>query len=353
MTAAAAGERFDVAIVGAGVVGAMAARSIAGKGHSVALLERWDAGHTHGSSHGASRIFRLSYDTADWVDDCVESLELWRVVERESGRTLITTTGGFDIGPQARAHAEAMTERGVPFETLSATEASQRFGLVNFPKDALVIFQPDAGIAHADESVAAAIAVARERGARYLPETRVLSIEPGEDEVTVSFEGGELMASVVAVTAGSWSRELLAPLGIELPVKITRETVAYFPVPDGPIPSIVDWTEDPPFFSLLDPGGRGVKAGWHHAGTPIEDPEAPGDPDPRVVEGLTRWAQKRFRGAGEPSFAETCLYTTTADERHIFERHGRVVVGSACSGHGFKFAPLSGERVAAKVLEAL
>ena len=33
------------------------------------------------------------------------------------------------------------------------------------------------------------------------------------------------------------------------------------------------------------------------------------------------------------------MYTTTADEHFILERRGRVVIGSPCSGHGFKFAP--------------
>ena len=50
--------------------------------------------------------------------------------------------------------------------------------------------------------------------------------------------------------------------------------------------------------------------------------------------------------APEPVGAETCLYTTTADESFLLERRGRVVVGSACSGHGFKFAPAVGERLA-------
>ena len=40
------------------------------------------------------------------------------------------------------------------------------------------------------------------------------------------------------------------------------------------------------------------------------------------------------------------MYTTTADESFILERRGRVVVGSPCSGHGFKFAPAIGERLA-------
>jgi len=48
-----------------------------------------------------------------------------------------------------------------------------------------------------------------------------------------------------------------------------------------------------------------------------------------------------------PLASQTCLYTNTADESFVLERHGRVVVGSACSGHGFKFAPAVGRTLAA------
>ena len=54
-----------------------------------------------------------------------------------------------------------------------------------------------------------------------------------------------------------------------------------------------------------------------------------------------------------PVETQSCLYTTTADERFILERRGRVVVGSACSGHGFKFAPAIGSRLAALAMQAL
>jgi sarcosine oxidase len=50
---------------------------------------------------------------------------------------------------------------------------------------------------------------------------------------------------------------------------------------------------------------------------------------------------------------ETCLYTNRLDDEFLLERRGRVVVGSPCSGHGFKFAPVIGTRLAALALEAV
>ena len=39
----------------------------------------------------------------------------------------------------------------------------------------------------------------------------------------------------------------------------------------------------------------------------------------------------------------TCLYTSTVTEDFILDRQGPFVICSACSGHGAKFAPLTGE----------
>src|SRR5207302_1156661 len=53
-----------------------------------------------------------------------------------------------------------------------------------------------------------------------------------------------------------------------------------------------------------------------------------------------------------PVGTETCLYTNMPDESFVLERHGRIVVGSPCSGHGFKFAPVVGEELARLAIEA-
>ena len=45
------------------------------------------------------------------------------------------------------------------------------------------------------------------------------------------------------------------------------------------------------------------------------------------------------------SSATTCLYTETPTEDFVIDRVGPIVVCSACSGHGAKFAPLIGELV--------
>jgi sarcosine oxidase len=151
------------------------------------------------------------------------------------------------------------------------------------------------------------------------------------------------------VTAGAWATTFVP----DLPVSVTRETIAYFRREGPPPPSVVEVNEETrghAMYALHDPV-YGLKAGAHHAGRET-DPDESAEPDAAIVERISAWVRERLPDADpEPAGAETCIYTNTADESFVVERRGRVVVGSACSGHGFKFAPAVGRRLAALALE--
>ena len=91
-----------------------------------------------------------------------------------------------------------------------------------------------------------------------------------------------------------------------------------------------------------------VKVGEHQAGREI-DPDHRGPVDRAVLdrgrEVLGAYAKERFPGFRIKE-AGTCLYTNTGDEDFVLDRQGPIVVGSPCSGHGFKFAPLIGRILA-------
>ena len=103
----------------------------------------------------------------------------------------------------------------------------------------------------------------------------------------------------------------------DLPVTVTRETVAYFRREGPPPPSIVDLNAETGghgMYSLHDPV-HGLKAGAHHAGAE-SDPDTEASPDPAIVERISNWVRERFPDIyPEPVEAQTCLYTTTADRR--------------------------------------
>ena len=339
----------DVAVVGIGVMGAAAARSLARAGRDVVMLERFRIGHDRGSSHGPARIFRLSYHDRTYVEMARESYELWRALEEESGQPLLETTGGLDVADAQvlEAHVAALTSCGVPVEKLSAEAVAERFHAVAIPAGESTLFQADSGVLNAERAWRALAEGAVASGAVLREEEPVESIAEIGGMAEVRTGGETFRARVAIVTAGAWTRGLLEGAGIELPTKPTRETVAYFELGDR-VPVMVEW-RDPALYALQS--GTRLKAAEHHAG-PETDPNNAGAPDATSVERVSAWVRERFPTADpEPRLTETCIYTNTEDERFILERRGPFVIGSACSGHGFKFAPLIGERLAALASE--
>ena len=324
-----------VAVIGAGVMGLATGWALRRRGVEVVVYEQFQVGNDRGSSHGRSRIFRLAYAEPEYVRLAQEALGLWRELEQESGETLLELNGLVEVVQRLEESTASTLEAcGVAWERLEGDEAERRYP-IQVPEGSFVVVQPEAGIVRADKALAAL--------ASGLDVREEMRVRPEDVD-----------ADALVVTAGSWVNELLDE---PLPVTTTRETVCYFRPDAGglPVPSVVSFkagrhTHD--MYSLADPK-YGLKVGAHHAG-PEADPNVPGEPEPELIERIAAWAPETYRLAEpDPVAAETCMYTTTADETFILERRGRIVVGSPCSGHGFKFAPAIGERLAALASEAL
>jgi len=348
----------DVVVVGGGITGAGTLRALSRSGIEAILLERFELGHTRGSSHGTSRIFRLAYPEPVYARLAQQALAAWRELEHECGERLIIHTGTLDLGDAAAETERSLAGLGIPYETLSSDAALRRWPLT-FEPDARPVFQPDGGFLLADRAHAALVAGAKAAGGELVEREQVVRIDVHPGGVKVATTTLEIAARAVVVAAGAWTHGLLTSVGVKLPVSVARETVAYFALPGvEKLPPVIEYPssasplpDGQAYYALAAPG-RGLKAGIHHAGLPA-DPEEEGTPDLDVVEATAAWVARRFPDADPtPLAAETCLYTNTADESFVIEAHGRIIVASACSGHGFKFAPVHGSRAASLALEA-
>lgn len=336
--------RYDVAVIGAGIMGAATAATLAHRGRKVVLLEQFGVGHERGSSHGRSRIFRYSYPDASFVAMAMEALPLWREYEWQADEPLVTNTGGFDVGEGIEKNLAALEECGARVEYLSGREVSSRWPFVGIAPDEDAVFQPDAGMIYADRALNAFIQVARDGGAQVKERSPVEALEQHGDRVRLVSGRARVEAAACVVTAGAWAQPLLATAGIELDVKPTRETVVYYRNARALQPTFVDWGS-PAVYALPSPGGE-LKAGEHIAGPEI-DPAETGSASVESADRVTKWVTERFPEADPKAIrTETCLYTNTDDQSFVLESKERIVVGSACSGHGFKFAPLIGRRLA-------
>ena len=344
-------ETYDVIVIGAGAMGSATAWQLARRGASVLLLEQFEQGHVRGSSHGGSRIFRLAYQHPDYVRLAQEALAAWRDAEAETGTVLLETTGGVDHGSERALDGigEALTACAAPFERVSAREAEARYPGMRFATS--VILQADAGRCLAGKAVRTFQDGAATFGADVRFSVGRASLEAAEGRAVVSLAGGERFeARVAVVTAGAWLGETLSRAVPRPPtVAVTQEQIVHFAPRDESLewPSFIDHSRKSEGIYGLRTPGEGIKVARHRAGEPTSGDARSFDLDPEHTAGIVAYVEEWLPGLVPlPVAGATCLYTNTPTQDFVIDREGPIVVGSPCSGHGFKFAPLIGRMLA-------
>lgn len=344
----------DVVVVGAGLMGAASAWSLARQGAEVLVLEQFSPHHAFGSSHGSARIVRRVYGDALYVRLTGRAFELWRELEATSGADLLRMLGGIDFGRgrDVAGLAAGLAAARVPQEVLDAAAAERRWPGLRF--DGPVLYHPQAGTVDAERAVDALLAGAEAAGAQIRFDSAVRSVAvTGEDRAEVHTDQGAVGARRVVLAAGAWLAGLAAGV-VPLPeLVVTQQQFAHFPRLDPaapPWPSVIHDAQWPVYHLAGGRDGTAAddrKVARHDAGT-----VTPGVPTerrlaPAATAELVDYVRRWLPGLDPtPRTQATCIYTSTASEDFVLDRVGPLVVCSPCSGHGAKFAPLVGELVA-------
>ena len=356
---------YDVIVVGLGAMGSASLHALARSGRRVLGIDRFSPPHTLGSSHGRTRIVREAYfEHPRYVPLVRHAYDLWRDLEREVGKTLYTKTRGLSIGPEggalvrgARTSAESFH---IPHELLSADEVRRRFPGVEPTDDMVGVLDEHAGVLFPEACIAALLDTAGKNGAEVCADEQVVSWDANDGGVSVRTARGEYRGEQLVLAAGAWLRTLVPTLADVLTVE--RQPIHWFTPTshtDDFTPArcpVTLWEYDGGrmFYTLPD-FGDGLKAGVHYEGQSV-DPDrversSSGSEAAQAMAILSRFMP---RAAGRARESQVCLYTNTPDLHFIIDVHPahprQVVVLSACSGHGFKFAAAVGE-VAAELLE--
>jgi sarcosine oxidase len=114
---------------------------------------------------------------------------------------------------------------------------------------------------------------------------------------------------------------------------------------------ILETPTDGSFYGFPYDPDVGLKVARHHSGDLVASAD---DVDrelrPADEARVRAFVQAHLPGADGPLTSSTvCLYTNTPDEHFVVDTHPAapgVAFASACSGHGFKFAPVIGEILA-------
>lgn len=353
-------DRYDAIVVGVGGIGSATTYHLARRGLDVLGIERHDVPHAMGSSHGSTRIIRKAQQEGPSYVPLVErAYELWRDLEARTGRDLLYVTGsvhagapGTDLVGNVR---EACDANGIEYELLSAETVNERFPGYDLPEGFDAVYQDDGGFLDCERCISAHVQAAHAEGATIRGREEVLEWSETTDGVRVRTDKGRYAADELVLAAGPWTAELLP--------SIAENAV--------PVRALMTWLQPKrpelfaperfPVFVL-----RGEEEGGY--GFPVHD--VPGfkfgrsgenrevvDPDQMDREPTTaeeelhrRFAETYFpEGAGPTISLRTCIQSYSADEDFVLGRapgHDAVTVGAGFTGHGFKFASVTGEILA-------
>ena len=254
-----------------------------------------------GESQDHSRIIRLSYHTPGYVELARHAYRAWAEVERDAGEQLVLKTGGLDFGPRQSAiplsnYSDSMDAAGVPYERLDAAEIMRRWPQFSVTDDIHGLYQPESGIAMAARGNAAHIRMARAHGATIRDNAPVESIRPSTGEFEVTAGGTAYRCRRLVIAAGAWSNRALAPLGVKLPLRITKEQVTYFGTPHQAefAPDrfpIWIWMDDPCFYGFPTFGEAGPKAGQDAGGLEVTADTRNFDVDQAALDRVVRFSR--------------------------------------------------------------
>jgi monomeric sarcosine oxidase len=365
-------ERCDVVVLGLGAMGAATVYQLAKAGSNVVGIDRHHPPHNLGSSHGDTRITRLSVgEGAQYVPIVRNSHRIWRELEQLSGESLfeqsglLVLTSSPEFDPNDKTDFTLRTiglaqAYGIEHDVLSAEQIRQRFPqFANVHDTAIGYFEPGGGFVRPERCIDVQLKLAEQHGAILYKGETVTGISSNEQGVHVTTNLRTLFANKLVISAGNWSGGLLGEPFDSL-LSVYRQKLFWFGLEEGT--ELVD--HSPTFILTHGRGDDKINYGFpalHGEGSlKIATAQYHTTSLPHTMDRTVSSAEERdmyehqVRGriVGVTSSvvkSAVCAYTVTPDRHFIIDEHPswqHTLVVSACSGHGFKHSAALGEAFA-------
>lgn len=353
----------DFVIIGGGCVGTSVALQLARRrAGKVILLERNTVGS--GPTSKTSGFIRLHYTYETLIRLAARSLEMFDRFEQLTGGTADFRRCGFlllaagEALETAKATVEAQRALGVRASMLTTAEVSALDPRLAVDDVAGAAYEPDAGYADGYATTAAFANAARVLGVEIWEQTPAELIATDHGGVRgVITPRGVIETRAVLVAGGPWSPMLLAPLGVEIPIRVTRHQVVHLALPRGfgPVPFLcVDSAQG---FYFRPETGLTVFAGMvDDQPEEIVPPDGfKGSVDFDFVDLVGRCWRRRYPDAAEAQVrgGYASVYDVTPDWQPVLGPVAGVPglhVAAGFSGHGFKLSPALGEVLADELI---
>jgi len=365
-------ERCEVVVLGLGAMGSATVYQLAKAGANVVGIDRHHPPHNLGSSHGDTRITRLSVgEGAQYVPIVRNSHRIWHELEALTGESLfdqsglLVLTSSAEFDPQDQSDFTLRTiglakTYGIEHEVLSAEQIRQRFPqFANVHDSAIGYFEPGGGFVRPERCIDVQLKLAEQHGATLYKGETVTAINSNEEGVTVTTDRRTLRADKLVISAGNWNGEWLGEPYENL-LTVYRQKLFWFELEEnaalvGHSPTFIfthgrgDDKINYGFPALPGESSMKIATAQYHTSTTaqaidrtVSAAEAQDMYEHQVHERIAGVTSKVLKSA-------VCAYTVTPDRHFIIDEHPSLqhtLFVSACSGHGFKHSAALGEAFA-------
>ncbi|MBJ3778079.1 NAD(P)/FAD-dependent oxidoreductase [Acuticoccus mangrovi] len=357
-TVGTAGGPEKVLIVGAGIMGLSIAWALARQGLSVEVFDQGPIPNPVSSSHDEHRINRHAYGKlTGYARMMPQAFKAWDAMWADLGVSHFEATGGVYVLRHEdgwyESTKEQLGELGVPFNDLALDEVVAHYPMLRPDGIERAVFVGGSGLLFPTRILTDLVVHLSELGVRFHARSKVSEVDPERGTVTTAAD--TFSGDAVVVAAGAWVGRLVPSFAAS--VTPSRQAVLYLAPPPEmakawrTAPVIVVREKDAGLYALPPRRGTRLKIGDHRfslTGDPDEDRAATEEDIAPVWNALVR--AYRDMDAYTIIDPKACFYTVTADETFkVAALGGRGWAVSACSGHGFKLAPLIASGTAAAV----
>lgn len=355
----------SVLVVGGGVGGLTLAWALARRGHLVRLVDAGSLPGTANSSADESRIIRHAYGTMlGYAALMPTAHHAWAALFAETGAVRrVATRAVYPIhaeGPWQAAVTATLAAQGFAARVLDAA-ALDALPMLNREGLLRAVEIEGSGLLLAAPILADLVAWLGPRATLHA-NSPVAAV--GDGQVRLA-DGTTLTADQVVVAAGTQNIRLLPEAARAAGLRASLQTLVYL---DPPEELRAAW-QDSPIISCRLPGhptggvavlpprqGSRLKLGDYATDTDADPDTQRPPPNATNVNALLDAGSRAIAGFERYRVSETrhCLYTMAPEDRFVFAPAGaRTHMLSACSGHGFKLAPLVALAVTAALEERL
>jgi sarcosine oxidase/sarcosine oxidase subunit beta len=348
-------KKARVIVVGAGINGLATAWALNRRGYEVEVFDRGPIPNLIASSYDEHRITRHCYgEMRAYADKMPEAFRLWDTLFADIGAR------HFDARPLVAFEREktgwidaslADSDRlGIGWRDIPLGDIARDYPMIRPDGLTRAVEFGGAGVLFPIRILTDLVVHLAARGVVFRQGAEVTSIDA--EAARLVADGTAYSADHLVIAAGAWVTRLLPQLADMLVP--SRQAVIFL----APPPALADaWRTAPVIIDLgvhsgtyvLPPRpGTRLKIG-DHLFTRQGDPDEPRAASTSDVERLIAACHLAYAGFDAYTLLErkACYYTVTDDEHFVIRAIGsRATVVSACSGHGFKLAPHSGEEAA-------